>query len=86
MLQYGTVKITYNNRKIKEISKVIGKGKLKVMWVFTLIEIKIVFLLLELTYFILILFVRGLKLRSANFPTFSSDGNDQGFYYSVDIV
>ena len=80
LLQYRTIKITYNNRKIKEISKVIEKGKLKVMWVFTLIEIKIVFLLLDLTYFILILFVWGLKLRSTNFPTFSSDATDQGFY------
>ena len=56
------------------------------MWAFTLIEIKVVFLLLDLTYFMLILFVWGLKLRSANFTTFSSDGNDQGFYYSADIV
>ena len=52
------------------------------MWIFNLIEIKIVFLFLDLMYFILILFVWGLKLRNANFKfcTFSSDGTDQGFY------
>ena len=58
ILLYQQVK-TLILKKVKEKRKVIVKNKARVMWMFYWIENKIIFLVLDLMYFVLILFACG---------------------------
>ena len=77
-LEYEAVITAYNNRntsvstsensklrKMKEKRKVIVNRKVKAMWMFNLIESKIVFLFLDFMYFILILTLLQMELIRA---------------------